>query len=77
MTEEFNPSDYTADEVVDHLENADAAEKAKVLQAEEAGKGRKTVLESDAAEALQPAQFEEEQLHREEPDGRVKYPWEV
>lgn len=74
---EFNPSDHTVDEVKEHLDGASPEVVAQVVQAEEAGKGRKSILESEAAEALQPEQFSEEQLTREEPDGRVKYPWEV
>lgn len=77
MSYDFKPEDHTAAEVVEHLEDAPQEEVAQVVQAEEAGKARKTVLESEPAAALVPDQFTEEQLTREEPDGRVKYAWEV
>lgn len=73
----FNPSEHKVDEVLDHLEGAAPEEVAAVVAAEEADKNRKSIVESDAAEALAPAQFTEEQRNRTEPDGRVKYPWEV
>lgn len=42
---QFNPDDKNLDEVLAHLEKADADERERVLNAELAGKGRKTVLE--------------------------------
>lgn len=45
----FDPSKATVDEVKDYLDGADATERERVLAAEEAGKGRKTIL--DLAEA--------------------------
>lgn len=47
--EAFDPSKATVDEVKDYLDGADATERERVLAAEEAGKGRKTIL--DLAEA--------------------------
>jgi trigger factor len=41
----FDPAEHKAEEVVDHLEGAPDDEKARVLAAEKAGKGRKTVLD--------------------------------
>lgn len=45
MAEQFNPEDHTAAEVTDYLATADADEFARVLEAERAGKARKTVLD--------------------------------
>lgn len=39
----FDPSDHTVDEVNAYLADADEAERQRVLDAEAAGKGRKTV----------------------------------
>ncbi|MGV9189165.1 trigger factor [Arcanobacterium canis] len=41
---DFDPADHKVDEVLEYLESADEAEKARVIKAEEAGKGRKTIL---------------------------------
>lgn len=41
---EFDPSKHTVDEVNEHLESADEAERERVLSAEEDGKGRKGIL---------------------------------
>lgn len=40
----FDPSAHTVEEVLAHLDTADADEAARVLDAEEAGKNRATVL---------------------------------
>ncbi|MDP9800358.1 trigger factor [Arcanobacterium wilhelmae] len=41
---DFDPADHKVDEVLAYLESADDAEKARVIKAEEEGKGRKTIL---------------------------------
>ncbi|SDU82307.1 trigger factor [Arcanobacterium phocae] len=41
---EFDPSAHKVDEVIAYLEAADDAEKARVLEAEKAGKARKTIM---------------------------------
>lgn len=43
--EQFDPSKATVDEVKEYLDGADADERERVLAAEAAGKGRKTILE--------------------------------
>lgn len=43
-TDEFNPADHTVDQVLAHVENADDEEKARVLEAEKAGKARKGIV---------------------------------
>jgi hypothetical protein len=43
----FDPAEHKAEEVVAHLEVAPEDEAARVLAAEKAGKGRKTVLKQD------------------------------
>lgn len=43
-TESFDPSDHTVDEVKAHLENADDAERERVLDAEKAGKARTSLI---------------------------------
>lgn len=46
-----DPGEHTVDEVTVHLETADDAERARVLEAERAGKARKTILGEDEAPA--------------------------
>lgn len=41
---EFDPSAHKVDEVIAYIESADDAEKARVLDAEKAGKARKTIM---------------------------------
>lgn len=41
---DFDPADHKVDEVLDYVAKADDAEKARVLEAEKAGKGRKTLI---------------------------------
>ncbi|USR79908.1 trigger factor [Arcanobacterium pinnipediorum] len=41
---DFDPSAHKVDEVVAYLESADEAEKVRVLEAEKAGKARKTIM---------------------------------
>lgn len=44
-SKEFDPADATVDEVKAYLDGADDAERERVLAAEEAGKGRKGILD--------------------------------
>lgn len=44
MTDLYDPSEHTVDEVVAYLETADGDEVTRVQDAERAGKGRKGVL---------------------------------
>lgn len=44
MAEEFNPAEYTAEAVLEHLREADPAEQARVLDLERSGPARVTVL---------------------------------
>lgn len=41
---EFDPAAHKAEEVVEYVQEADPAEAARVLEAEKAGKARKTVV---------------------------------
>ena len=43
----FDPAAHKADEVVEHIQTADEAEAARVLEAEKSGKARKSVLNQD------------------------------
>lgn len=65
--EKFDPSEHTAAEVKDALEEASEDEKRKIAAAEAAGRGRKTVL---SAAGLQEGV-------RVDASGRVMHPWEV
>jgi hypothetical protein len=47
MAEQYDPSNYNVTEVNDYLATADADEKARVLQAERDGQGRKGILGDD------------------------------
>lgn len=67
VAEEFNPEEHKADEVADYLEDADEAERLRVAAAEQAGKGRKSVLE---AAGVEPGT-------RMDASGRILNPWEV
>jgi trigger factor len=42
---EFDPAAHTVDEVVEHIQTADEAEAARVVEAEKSGKARKSVVE--------------------------------
>lgn len=42
--EDFDPRDHSISEVTTHLDNADAAERRRVLAVERSGAGRKTIL---------------------------------
>lgn len=44
-SEEFDPADHSVAEVRAHLDSADDEERARVLEAEKAGKGRKSLVE--------------------------------
>lgn len=66
--EVFDPSEHTVDEVNDYLEEAPPEVIEQVLQAEAADKSRKGIVEGPAAGDTE---------ERTEPDGRVKYAWEV
>ncbi|MFI8294441.1 hypothetical protein ACIGCZ_00690 [Streptomyces nigra] len=48
---EFDPSGHTGPEVIEYLKTADEDERARVLAAEKAGKGRSTVLGADLPKA--------------------------
>jgi hypothetical protein len=65
--EEFNPSDHKADEVVEKLEEASEEERLKIAAAEQADKGRKSVLEAAGVEGDV----------RLDASGRRLHPWEV
>lgn len=54
--EVYDPSDHNADEVLAYLADAPADEAERVLQAEAAGKARKTVLDSTVAAAVEDVQ---------------------
>lgn len=43
-SEPFNPSEHNGDVVLEYLANADDAERERVLDAERAGKNRKTIV---------------------------------
>lgn len=61
-TAPYDPAEHNVDEVLEHLEDVHPDEVARILAAEEAGQGRKTILGSRfAAEAEQtePATVEE------------------
>ncbi len=61
-TEVFDPSEHTVAEVKEYLTDQHPDEVARVIAAEEVGKGRATILSSTAAaevEALEPASVEE------------------
>lgn len=64
---EFDPSNAGVDDVLKKLERADETERQRILNAERAGKSRKTVLE---AYGIDPDS-------RVDATGRVLYPWEV
>jgi len=40
----FDPAEHKAEEVVEHIQTADEAEAARVLDAEKSGKARKSVI---------------------------------
>lgn len=64
----FDPSEFKAPEVVEHLAEADDAEKAAIAAAElQRAKPRKTVLEAADADPNQ----------RYDASGRALMPWEV
>jgi nicotinate-nucleotide pyrophosphorylase len=44
-TTNFDPTEHTVTEVVEHIDNADPDEAARVIEAEQAGKARKGVIE--------------------------------
>ncbi|MEW2421318.1 hypothetical protein AB0911_12320 [Streptomyces nigra] len=48
---EFDPSEHTGPEVIEYLKTADEDERARVLAAEKASKGRTTVLGADLPKA--------------------------
>lgn len=69
MADTFDPKEHTVAEVNEYLEEAPPEVVEQVLQAEEAtSKPRKGIVEGPAAGDTEV---------RTEPDGRVKYPWEV
>jgi hypothetical protein len=43
----YDPAAHKAEEVVEHIQTADEAEAARVLEAEKSGKARKTVLNAE------------------------------
>lgn len=64
---EYDPADYKADEVVAELEDASEDEKLRIAAAEQAGKGRKSVLEAAGVE----------ENVRLDASGRRLHGWEV
>lgn len=66
-TEEFDPAEHTAPEVVEELESASEEEKLRIAAEEQAGKNRKTVLEAAGVD----------ENVRLDSSGRRLFPWEV
>lgn len=69
--EQFNPSDHTVDEVNAYLADADDAEKARILDAEQAGQGRKGIVGGDETRVTETKAetFDQAAEATAEPDG--------
>lgn len=52
----FDPTEHTVAEILDHLATADAVEFARVIDAESAGKARKSVISPRTSAPIVPAQ---------------------
>lgn len=64
---EFDPNNANVEDVLKKLEKADEKERERILNAERAGKARKSILEP----------YDVDPEARVDASGRVLYPWEV
>lgn len=66
---DFDPNEHTVAEVQEHLAEADPSEAEQILEAEKAGKARKTVLGAD--------EMGNENVVRRNARGRILNAWEL
>lgn len=66
-TAAYDPSEHTVEEVKDELDSASESEKMRIAAAEQAGKGRKSVLAAAGVD----------ESVRLDASGRRLHPWEI